>query len=95
MSVAITTKYHGPTNTRGSRISARTSKDRPVVFVPYNHEYSDERCHLPAARAYCERMGWHGTLVCGATDDGYVFVFTESKSSIDGKPYKASDTYEI
>jgi hypothetical protein len=33
MSAAIVTRYHGPTNTKGARISARTLAARPV-FVP-------------------------------------------------------------
>jgi hypothetical protein len=95
MPVAIITKYHGPTDTRGSRISARTTSDRPKVFVPYQYEYSHERAHLPAVLAYCKKMDWHGTLACGGVDDGYVWVFTESKSSIDGKPYKSTEYYEV
>lgn len=71
---AITTKYHGPTETRGARISAR-DMDGNRVFIPYPHELSGEAVHLEAARALCRKMHWTGDLAGGATKHGYVFVF--------------------
>lgn len=70
---AILTKYHGPTNTRGSRISA-TDGDGNRVTVPYDHSMSLGRNHDAAALALCARLGWGGRLVCGATARGYAYV---------------------
>ena len=75
---AITTKYHGPTEMRGSRISASDS-DGNRVYIPYDYALSDEEVHRKAAVAFCKRMKWTGadTMVGGSIKDGYVFVFTE------------------
>ena len=73
---AIETRYHGPTNTRGSRISAR-DLDGNRCSIPYDHAESGERGHAKAALALCKKMGWDGELIAGATKHGYVFVFVE------------------
>lgn len=70
---AILTKYHGPTNTRGSRISA-TDDDGNRVTVPYDHAARDP--HDEAALALCRKMGWTGTLAKGSTGKGAVYVWT-------------------
>ena len=45
----IRTRYHGPTNARGSRISATTISGQRV-YVPYDHALSTEENHDTAAR---------------------------------------------
>ncbi len=74
---AILTKYHGPTDTRGSRISAQTADTgtRRRVTVAYKYNLSSFENHTAAARELAERLGhddtrWHAA----ATDKGYVFV---------------------
>lgn len=71
---AIVTKYHGPTDTRGSRIVA-TDSDGNRASIPYPHELSGEACHKKAADALCAKMGWSGELIGGGLKNGYVFVF--------------------
>ncbi len=74
---AITTKYLGPTNYRGSRIKA-TAEGVKALTLPYPHEFGPGvEAHAPAAIALCRRMGWHGKLIGGGTDKGYVFVFSD------------------
>ena len=73
---AITTKYHGPSNTRGSRISA-TSASGIRIYIPYPHELSGEEVHRKAAERLCEKLQWKGKLACGGTKEGYAFVFVE------------------
>ena len=75
---AIITKYHGPTNTRGSRISARCEAGR--VSIPYPHELSGQAVHRAAAEALAANLGWtgahYGELLGGGLPSGeYVFVF--------------------
>jgi hypothetical protein len=70
---AITTKYHGPTDTRGARISA-TSESGIKVFIPYPHELRSEEGHIKAMRALCSKLKWVGKYVGGAVKNGYVFV---------------------
>jgi hypothetical protein len=72
---AIFTKYHGPTNFKGSRISASDS-DGNRVTISYPYELSGEAVHRAAADALCKKMNWTGELVGGSLKNGYVFVFT-------------------
>ena len=74
---AIITKYHGPTNTRGSRIIATANGHRVSISYPY--ELSGIECHRAAAEALVKKMGWgpEGKLIGGGTDTGYAFVFTD------------------
>lgn len=71
---AISTRYHGPTNTRGSKITA-SDEDGNRVSIGYPHELSGEACHRKAAETLCAKMGWTGNLIGGSTKRGYVFVF--------------------
>ena len=76
MSAAIVTKYHGPTDTKGARISARMMTARPV-FIPYAYELSERDCHAAAAAALMAREGWPvgcPMVAGGMPDGGYVFV---------------------
>ena len=71
---AIVTKYHGPTNARGSRISA-SDEDGNKITISYPYELSGEAVHRKAAEALCEKMEWTGNLIGGSLKNGYVFVF--------------------
>lgn len=77
--IAIQTKYLGPTNNRGARIKAWTETGHSVT-VSYPHEKRQgAEAHSVAALALARKLGWHGTLVSGATDHGYVFVWETSE----------------
>jgi hypothetical protein len=76
---AIVTKYHGPTNYKGSRISARAEAGR--IVVPYDHALNISDNHKAAAQALAERLGWvmhkgYPPLAGGAlpANAGYCFV---------------------
>jgi hypothetical protein len=71
---AIFTKYHGPTNFKGSRISA-ADEDGNRISISYPHELSGEAVYRKAAEALCAKMNWTGPLVGGSHKRGYVFVF--------------------
>ena len=75
---AINTVYNGPTNTRGSRITA-SDEDGNRITIPYPHELSGMDVHAKAAVALCNKMGWKGTLHGGGLKDCYVFVFAPTK----------------
>lgn len=77
---AIITKYHGPTNTKGSRISAKC--DAGSVMISYPHELSGIDVYEAAARALIKKLHWTTAdgfpeLVGGGlpNNGGYVFVF--------------------
>ena len=76
---AITTKYHGPSNVRGSRIIARASAGS--VTMGYRHELNLEENHIAAAELLREKMGWvgpgYGALLSGCDhNEDYVHVMT-------------------
>jgi len=72
---SIVTKYHGPGNVRGSRISA-TDSDKNRVSIPIDPIWSTDTMHTQAAVALCRKMNWHGTLMAGYLKSGsQVFVW--------------------
>lgn len=76
---AIVTRYHGPTNSRGSRIRASEPDGRSVT-VPYDHALNSDANHLAAAVALCERMQWGGRLIAGGlAGNALVFVFSHGE----------------
>ena len=84
--LAIITKYHGPTNFRGSRISATVRdgldwKRRVTVSYPYEANHGEDVFKV-AAVAMCEKLTAEGftytkpeNLIAGYDGHGYVFVF--------------------
>ena len=74
---AITVKYVGPTNFRGSRLIA-SDGDHNKITISYPHKLSGSACYAKAAVALCKKMGWTGTLISGGTKDAEVFVFSHS-----------------
>lgn len=75
---AIVTKYHGPSNTRGSRITAKC--DAGSITIPYPHELSGSACHRKAAEALIAKLGWtdefYGKIAGGQLPSGeYAWVF--------------------
>jgi hypothetical protein len=71
---AIVTKYHGATNFRGSRVSAKASAGR--VTVSWDDALDVDANHRAAAVALCRKFGWHGTLVEGGLPEGTGNVYT-------------------
>lgn len=76
---SIVTKYHGPGNLRGSRISATASGGGGRVSVAYSHRLNAEENHDAAARALALKMGWRGQMVRGALKSGHVYVFADGE----------------
>ncbi len=74
--VAITTKYLGPTDHRGSRVRASIASGESIT-IPYSYYLSGEDVHKEAALALCKKIGWAGKMVGGTIRGGYVFVFVE------------------
>jgi hypothetical protein len=79
---AISTRYSGPTNTRGSRIIA-TDGDGNRVSVSYDDALNSERSHAAAVRKLCQKMGWHGKLTGGHTKNGMAWVWDDDQYRIE------------
>lgn len=73
---AIQTKYHGPTNSNGSRYSARCDAGR--VTIPMEYGMNSDKNHAAACEALLKKLGWVGEYV-GATlpDQTWAWVRTD------------------
>lgn len=78
---AITTKYHGPTNTRGSRYSASDCDGNKVVLTT-DFTLGAEENHDKAAIALLNKMRWGGNLMRGSLKSGYVYVFDDARCRV-------------
>ena len=70
---AIITKYHGPGNVRGARISATTASGIRHT-IGYPHELSTSEGHHRAAQELADKLGWRGTLIGGGMKEGFCWV---------------------
>ena len=85
--IAIRTRYHGPTNTKGSRISATDGRGHRVS-IPYPHELAGAAVPAAAVDKLCAKRGWSGEMVGGGFDDGrgdYYWCFLASDRANVGK----------
>ena len=84
---AIQTKYHGPTNYRGARITATAGSNR--VTLSYDHALNSDDNHDAAALALCAKLGWtkqhlmRGTLESPAGASlGNVYTFEDRQNRV-------------
>ena len=79
---AIITKYHGPTNVKGSHVSATAEAGR--VTLSWNHALNTDDNHAAAARALRDKFGWKGAMGGGhlpQSNPGHMcFVFDNGLS---------------
>lgn len=67
MRQAITTKYLGPSNVKGSRIKA--SCQAGSLTLHWDDALNSEQNHITAARALADRLGWDGEWSGGFDQD--------------------------
>ena len=60
---AIITKFHGPTNVRGSRVSDTAEAGR--VMLGWDHALNADDNHKAAAKALADKFKWDGDYVGG------------------------------
>lgn len=60
----LITRYHGPTNTRGSRVSARVPSGRRVT-LGWDYSLSTEENHDRAACELADSLGWNPPTMVG------------------------------
>lgn len=94
---AIQTKYHGPTDRSGSRITARCDAGR--IVMPYDHALDIDGNHRKAARRLLRKLGWdkptHGgektpRMASGTLVDGsqvHTFCFRTTHLQWDADDY--------
>ena len=72
----ITTKYLGPSNTRGARVKATCQAGNVTMGWDYDHDQDEN--HRAAAVALAAKVNWdenYPDMVGGWTETGAVFVF--------------------
>lgn len=84
---AITIKYAGPTNTKGSRwiATAEGGAKAHKVTVSYDYALNSEENAKAAAKALCAKMNWHGEMTLGQDEKGNyqaVFITEHTKFSV-------------
>ena len=83
----ITTKYLGPTNTRGARIKASREDglNFPPVTVEYDHSLGSYANHCEAMRAFIRKhylKAEFDTLLAHHTKEGYAFLTCADKVTL-------------
>ncbi|MDK4729358.1 hypothetical protein [Rhizobium phaseoli] len=78
---AITTKFFGPTNYRGSRVKA--TAEAGSITVSWDHALNSEQNHDAAAKALAEKFGWRGAWFSGGTPTGNCYVWVPSAGEDD------------
>lgn len=71
---AITTRYFGPTNFKGSRIKATTEGGNSVT-LHYDDALNSDQNHAKAAKALCDKLGWRAEMIGGHLENGMAWVF--------------------
>jgi hypothetical protein len=81
---AIRTRYHGPSDVRGSRIVARA--EAGSVTVGYDHSLNLSENHAAAARVLIAKFGWdgHGPYFGGVFNSDYYWVSVPSEMLKEG-----------
>ena len=92
----IKTKYHGPTDKRGTRIIARASggydqRHATSIVHNYDHIYDAEDNHRLAAEKLLKALRWQGEMIGGSLPDGYIWVFAGKCSPKIGEPVPAKN----
>jgi len=80
---AIRTRFHGATETRGSRITARA--EAGSVTVSYDYSLNGSENHARAAQALVDKFGWgkphYGEYVGGVFGNDYYWVAVPEEES--------------
>lgn len=86
MRQGITTRYHGPTNSKGSRVTATARKAKsysdgsrePAMSLTdhWDHASNMDANHTRVAQLLAAKLGWSGLWIGGGCpdDSGYQYV---------------------
>ena len=78
---AIITQYHGPSNTKGSRVTASDSDGNRISVEVENHKCVHD-AHVEAVLKLCRKMDWNGCLVEGSLGKSNVWVWLQSPDAV-------------
>lgn len=73
---AISVKYIGPTDSRGSRVKATAMYSKKSATLGWDAALNRDENFALAVKALCKKMDWHGQLNIGEGDRGEgIYVF--------------------
>ena len=76
---AIRTRYYGPGNVRGARITASDGNGNTAT-ISYPHELNSDEANALAVTTLCRKMGWHGATTGGEYRSDMFWVFLDGNS---------------
>lgn len=80
---AIRTRYHGPTNARGSYMSAHC--EAGSIRVPYEYALNTDGNHEAACAALRGKLGWvapaYPAMTAGVFEGDFYWVFKQGEAS--------------
>lgn len=78
---AVTTKYHGPTNTKPSRIIARAAGKSVTMSPDDSTKMHHEDIHAAAAQALVQKLGWSGDWAGCQLDRVWIWVPCDDRNT--------------
>jgi hypothetical protein len=70
----IVTKYCGPTNFKGSRVSVKNAYTKKRMMVAWDHALNERENHTQAFRVFCQRYEIEfETFVALDNTSGFIF----------------------
>jgi hypothetical protein len=78
---AIRTRFHGQSNVKGSRYSAKC--EARTIYRSSDHALTSDGNHQKVAAELLAMMGWKGAMVGGSFDNDTYWVFTDTLRQID------------
>jgi hypothetical protein len=73
----IKTKYLGPTNTTGSKISVTAYGIKHRIIEPYNHSIDSFENHRNAADKFAKLLNLEGKYAVSSSKNGYTFALID------------------
>jgi hypothetical protein len=85
---AIKTRYHGPSNTRGSRIVAKC--EAGSLTMPFDCSLNHQGNHAKAAQLLIKQLGWSGMFIGGEFDGDHYWT-----AKLEASPVATADAYAL
>jgi hypothetical protein len=80
----IKTKYLGPTNTTGSKISVTAYGIKHRIIEPYNHSMDSFENHRNAADKFAKLLNLEGEYAVTSWKNGYTFALIGETEHLGG-----------
>ena len=76
MTITILTRYHGPTEAKGARVSA-SAEGLGRISRAFDHALNDRANHVALAQEFARNLSLEGQWFGVSTPQGYLFTRTQ------------------